>query len=150
MIYIFFCKLAASLQQSWWIGLITGIIGIFAPIAMLVQWVFIFVSIDFVTGVWASYRRAKQRGDNWAFQSERAWQTVIKFVFISAGIYLTWGLDFHILPFLHLNLANFFTAFVCGVELWSFLENAAQISNHPIFRKLQKYMKNKIDKAINE
>ena len=48
-----------------------------------------------------------------------------------------------------LRLANFFTAFACGVEFWSFLENAAVISNHPIFRWLRKFMKAKIEDNLD-
>ena len=49
-----------------------------------------------------------------------------------------------------LRLANFFTAFCCGVEFWSFLENAAEISEHPIFRWLKKFMKHKVENELGE
>lgn len=39
-------------------------------------------------------------------------------------------------------------AFCCGVEFWSFLENAAVISEHPVFRWLRKFMKIKVEDQI--
>ena len=42
-----------------------------------------------------------------------------------------------------LRLANYFTAFCCGVEFWSFLENAAVISNHPCFQMAQEVYEDK-------
>ena len=47
-----------------------------------------------------------------------------------------------------LKFANYFTAFCCGVEFWSFLENAAVISDHPVFRWLRKFMKVKLEDQI--
>lgn len=44
---------------------------------------------------------------------------------VTVGIALTWLIDRFVLPFAELHLANLFTGFVCGVELWSYLENAA-------------------------
>ena len=46
-----------------------------------------------------------------------------------------------------LRFANWFTAFCCGVEFWSFLENAAVISDHPLFRWLRKFMKTKVEES---
>lgn len=66
-----------------------------------------------------------------------------------AGIVLAWLIDSYILAFLGLRLANLFTGFVCGVEFWSYLENAAEISEHPVFNWLKRYMKKKLDKAID-
>ena len=65
------------------------------------------------------------------------------------GVALTWLIDRFVLPFAELHLANLFTGFVCGVELWSYLENAAELSDHPLFRGLQKLMKQKIDNQLN-
>ena len=63
---------------------------------------------------------------------------------------MTWLIDTCILPVAGLRLANLFTGFVCGVELWSYLENAAEISEHPLFRKLKKYMKQEIDRKLEK
>ena len=38
--------------------------------------------------------------------------------------------------------------FTCGVEFWSFLENAAQLSDAPLFRWLRRYAKRRMEKEL--
>lgn len=131
------------------ISLFSAILSWFAPVQMLVCCAFIFVSFDFVTGVMASRKRELKRSANWSFESAKAWKTIYKLVFVMIGIVLTWLIDTYILGFMSLNLANIFTGFVCGIEFWSYLENAAEISDHPIFRTLKKYMKKQIESKLD-
>jgi phage-related holin len=123
--------------------------GFFAPVGPLVLCGALFVAIDFVTGIMAGRRRAMIAGLPWGFESGKAWCTVRKLCFIMAGIVLAWMIDTLVLDFMNLRLANLFTGFVCGVEFWSYLENAAEISGHPVFRHLKRYMKKQVDKAID-
>lgn len=110
--------------------------------------VLIFEVIDFVTGVWKSVVVAQRKNKKFAFESIKAWRTIYKVVFIFIGIYLS-ALLSDIMPDGHkMQLAKYFTGFACGVEFWSFLENAAEISNHKVFRALKKIMKNKVDNAL--
>ena len=90
-------------------------------------------------------KRTKQR---FAFESVKAWRTIYKFVFILVGIVLAEMLDQTVANESRLRFANYFTAFCCGVEFWSFLENAAVISDHPIFRWLRRFMKFKLEDEI--
>lgn len=122
------------------------VIGFFAPVGLLVMMSFEFILVDFVIGVWASHARAKKSGtlDAWGFESQKAWKTIWKFVFVIIGIVLAYHLDELVLTFVSLHLAQLFCGFVCGVELWSFLENAACISDHPVFRWLKKFMGDKV------
>ena len=108
--------------------------------------VIIFELMDFVTGVVKSAVVARRAGKKFAFESVTAWRTIYKFVFILVGIVLAELLDKTLAgEDVRLRFANFFTAFCCGVEFWSFLENAAVISEHPIFRWLRKFMKEKVE-----
>ena len=50
---------------------------------------------------------------------------------------------------MQLNLANLFAGFVCGVELWSFLENAATISRSPLFDWLGRWVKRRVTKEVD-
>jgi len=131
-------------------GAVSALMAWSVPVQPLVCCALLFVLADFVTGVMADYKRARRNGLDWGFESEKAWKTLYKLVFIVAGIVMTWTIDAYILTFARLNLANIFTGFVCGVELWSYLENAAEISEHPIFRKLKKFMKQKVEKKFDE
>lgn len=137
--------------NRWTMGIIGGALALLSPISHLILCAIIFVGIDFVTGVFASRKRAKRIGKKWYFKSEKAWDTITKLVFIMGGICLSHLIDTIILDLLNLHLAKLFTGFACGVEFWSYLENAAEISNHPVFKWLQKFVGNKLrdDAGIN-
>jgi len=131
-------------------GVLVAIAGFFAPIRSLILCAAVFVAIDFVTGIIAGRKRALASGKEWGIESGKAWKTVYKLGFIMAGIVLAWMIDGYILSFMGLRLANLFTGFACGVEFWSYLENAAEISEHPVFRWLKRYMKSKIGSALGD
>lgn len=131
-------------------GLFSGAIGIFiGSLWPLFICVIVFECVDFITGCWKSFVVARRKGENPAFESIKAWRTIYKVVLIFVGIVLSEMLD-AMLSDNRLRLANFFTAFCCGVEFWSFLENAAEISEHPIFRWLKKFMKHKVENELGE
>ncbi len=125
-------------------GGVTGLFALLAPVQGLVLCAVAFVAIDFATGVAASRCKARRAGMPWKFSSRRAWDTVIKFVLVTAGIFLASLLDSVLATLVELNLARIFTGFVCGVEFCSYLENAADISGHPLFRALRRVLKRRI------
>lgn len=131
-------------------GALSAIVGIFAPIASLVCCAITFVAVDFLTGVVASRHRAARLGEVWSFESHRAWDTVRKTVVIVVGIALAWLIDSLILNFAQLRLSNLFTGFVCGVEMWSFLENGAEVCNYPPFRWLRRFMQKQLSDTLRE
>jgi phage-related holin len=114
--------------------------------------VLVFVGIDFITGVWASWARVKREqltnkdAESWAFRSDKAGATVIKLLMSIVGVILAWLLDCFVLTFAELHLPQIVTGIVCGVEFWSFLENGADISpDTPLFRVLRKVMAKKVE-----
>ena len=108
--------------------------------------VIVFEAVDFVTGVIKSAVVSKRKKERFAFESVKAWRTIYKFILMLIGIMLAEMLDSTIAAEgARLRFANYFTGFCCGVEFWSFLENAAVISDHPIFRWLRKFMKVKVE-----
>ena len=126
-------------------GFVAGFVGVFVQnILPLFVAVFIFEAVDFITGCIKSYVVAKRNGEKFAFESIKAWRTIYKVVFILIGIALSELLD-AIFSETRLRFANWFTTFCCGVEFWSFLDNAAVISDHPIFRWLRKFMKIEVE-----
>ncbi len=135
---------------KWLWGGVTAFFALFVPIQGLVVCVMVFVAIDFVTGIIASRCRARRAGLQWRFSSRRAWDTVTKLIFVMAGIALAWMLDSMVLTFVQLHLAKIFTGFVCGVEFWSYLENAADISGNPVFTAVKRLLKKKVDKTLEE
>lgn len=130
-------------------GIVAGFLSVFVQnLLPLFIAVTVFEMVDFVTGVIKSGVVAKRSGEKFAFESVKAWRTIYKFVFILIGIVLAEMLDQIVANETRLRFANYFTAFCCGVEFWSFLENAAVISDHPIFRWLRKFMKFKVEDQI--
>jgi phage-related holin len=136
------------LKYAW--GVTSGVCALLVPIQGLIVCAMVFVAIDFATGVIASRCRARRAHLVWSFSSRRAWNTVVKLIFVMAGIVLAWMLESVVLTFTELHLAKIFTGFVCGVEFWSYLENAADISGHPIFTALRNLLKGKVENTLNK
>ena len=132
---------------KWVCGGIVGFWGFIAPVQVLILCVCVAITVDFITGNIADYKRHKRAHRKYTFKSEKMWDTGWKLGLSIIGIGMAYMLDVHVLPNLGgLNLANFFAAFVVGTEFWSFLENSAIISNHPIFRALRSYMEKSVSK----
>jgi phage-related holin len=129
-------------------GILAGFVTVFIdnllPLFIVAS---VFELVDFVTGCIKSAVVAKRKKQKFAFESVKAWRTVYKYVFLLIGIVLAELLDQTIANEGRLRFANYFTGFACGVEFWSFLENAAVISDHPIFRFLRKFMKLKVEET---
>lgn len=131
-------------------GIVAALIALLCPITPLIITATFFVAIDFLTGILASYVASKNSGQKWRLESRKAWRTVYKLCFIVTGIVMTWLVDSLVLGFMELNLANLFTGFVCGVELWSFVENAATISQSKLFKWLSRWIKSKLRKEVGD
>ena len=123
-------------------GAAAGIAGLFAPAGPLIATTLLFIVMDFFSGVAA--------GRAWYFESRKAWRTVAKAALVLTAIAMAWLLDTCVLDFLQLNVARLFAGFTCGVELWSFLENAAQLSDAPFFLRMRRYVRRRIGKEVGD
>ena len=131
-------------------GLAAGAAALFAPIGPMAATTAAFIGIDFLTGVAASRAVARREGRPWWFESAEAWRTVQKLALVATGIVMAWAVDRHVLDFMDLHAARLFTGFACGVEFWSFLENAAQLSDAPLFRWLKRYVRRRMRKEAGD
>ena len=131
-------------------AVIASLCGLLCPIAPLITAATLFITIDFITGVIASRTVAHREGREWWFESRKAWRTVIKAGFVAIAIVMMWVIDHHILEFMHLNIAKLFTGFVCGVEMWSFLENASSISHSPLFGWMSRWVKRRVEREVGD
>ena len=129
---------------------VASLCGLLCPIAPLITTATLFIVVDFMTGVVASHAEARREGRRWWFESRKAWRTVIKAGFVAIAIVMMWVLDYHVLEFMNLNMAKLFTGFVCGVELWSFLENAATISRAPLFEWMSRWVKRRVEREVKD
>ena len=140
-------------MESWYkcfSGVVAALAAVLAPIAPSILCAVIFIGVDFVTGILADRTETLRAGRPWYFESRKAWRTVVKLAFVLTTIVMAWLLDRYVLDFLQLHAARLFTGFICGIELWSFLENAAQISDAPIFRWLRQYVRQRIVGQMGE
>ena len=120
-------------------GVAAGIAALFAPIGPLAATTVVFIGAA-----------ALREGRAWYFESCKAWRTVLKLALALTAISMAWLIDSCVLDFMRLNLARLLTGFTCGVELWSFLENAAQLSDAPLFRWLRRYVHRRIRKEAGD
>ena len=131
-------------------GVLMGLMALFAPIKPIVLCALAFILVDFVTGVAASRCEAKQRGEVWYFSSHEAWHTIHKAGFVLLTIAMSWLIEYCVLDFIRLNLTRIIAGAICGVEMWSFLENASVLSDTKLFRWLRNYVKRKVEKEIGD
>ena len=127
-------------------GCLVALAALFAPVVPLVWCVVGFIAFDFLTGVLASRADARREGGEWYFTSSQAWHTAEKLGFAIIALCMAYLIDTLMLDFMHLNLTKLFAGFVCGVEMWSFLENACRISSSPLLRYIRRYVRNAITK----
>jgi phage-related holin len=131
-------------------SLIVSLVALLAPIQSVVMCALCFVVIDFISGVAASRAMARREGRVWYFESHEAWRTLYKTGFIVLAISMMWALESCVFDFVSLNMTKIFAGFICSVELWSFLENAAQLSDAPLFEWMKKFLHRRITKQIED
>lgn len=131
-------------------GLMLSLIGLFAPAAPMILCSMCFIAIDFLSGVMADRKLAGKEQRTWYFESAKAWRTIRKAALVVVALAMAWLIDSCILDFLNLKLARLFAGFICGVELWSFLENAAQLSDAPLFEWLRRYVHRRLEKEVGD
>lgn len=129
-------------------GCVAGLMALLSPIVPLVWCVVGFIGFDFVTGVWASRAESKRLHSEWYFESREAWRTAEKLGFTIVALCMAYVIDVVLLDFLSLNLTRLFAGFVCGVEMWSFVENACRISDAPLLRHIRRFVRQRIREEV--
>lgn len=129
-------------------GAAAGVAALFAPVGPLVATTLIFIGADFLSGVAADRAVTRRAGHAWYFESCKAWRTVVKAALSVTVIAMAWMLDTCVLDFTRPDTARLLAGFTCGVELWSFLENAAQLSDAPLFRCMRRFVRRRIREEV--
>lgn len=130
--------------------IVVTLLSLFAPVKSVICCTLCFVLIDFVTGVAASRAVAKREGRVWYFESREAWRTLYKGGFVVMAIGMMWILESCVLDFMTLNLTKLLAGFICSVEMWSFFENAAQLSDAPLFEWMRRYLHRRIERQVED
>ena len=121
-----------------WAYIITGMIGFFEPLWVLMLWFLIFVACDTITGVWASVIERK------IITSNQLRKTVVKMMMYSMTIVLCHAIDTSMIQFIDLSLARITAAVISGIELYSILENCYRITGNRVFKTLTQFTLKKI------
>lgn len=129
-------------------GVVAALAALFAPAVPLALCASLFIVIDFISGVAADRKQSLDMGLEWYFESHKAWRSLLKIGFVIISIGMAHLMECCVLDFTQLYLTKLFTGFVCGVEFWSFLENAAQLSEAPLFLKLRHFFRRKLRKEV--
>ena len=131
-------------------GFMMSFIALFSPIQPVIMCALSFIVVDFITGVLASRCEARRKGETWFFSSREAWRTIRKAGFVLLTIGMCWLVESCILSFITLNITRIVAGAICGVEMWSFLENASVLSDAKLFGWLRKYVKRKVENEMGE
>lgn len=129
-------------------GALLGVLSLFAPIKATIICTLVFVAVDFIFGVLASREESRRQGKQWYFSSQEAWRTVRKSCFVLLTIVMTWLVESCVLDFMNLHLTRMVAGVICGVEMWSLLENISVLSDAKIFVWLRKYVHRRIEQSV--
>ena len=122
-----------------WSYSIAAIMAFFEPLWVLILWFFIFIMVDFITGIYAAMVEGK------FITSHKMRKTVGKFISYSTAVILLHGIDSYMLPFDALFLARIGATIICGIELHSIFENLYRATGNSVFRVLTQFSAKKLE-----
>ena len=122
-----------------WAYAITGTIAFLEPLWVLMLWFLIFVTCDAITGISASIKERQ------IITSAKLQKTVRKLVMYCMAIILTHAIDMYMLTILDLGLAKICATIICGIELYSIVENCDRITGNRVFKILTQATLKKIE-----
>ena len=122
-----------------WSYVIVATLSFMEPLWVLILWFLIFVALDTITGVSASIKERK------IITSNQLRKTIQKLMMYSMTIVLCHAIDVYMLTFIEVGLARLTSTIICGIELYSILENCYRITGNRIFKILTQFTLKKIE-----
>ena len=122
-----------------WAYIITGSIAFFEPLWILMLWFLIFVACDTITGICASIKERE------IISSNKLRKTIVKLMMYSMTIVLCHAIDTSMITLFDIGLAKFVSAIICGIELYSILENCYRITGSRVFKTLTQFTLKKVE-----
>lgn len=122
-----------------WAYSITSVMAFFEPLWVLILWFFIFVACDFATGISASIKERK------IITSNKLSRTIKKLLMYTMVIVLVHAIDKDMLVVVDLGLAKICATIICGIELYSILENCYRLTGNQVFKVLTQFTLKKIE-----
>lgn len=121
-----------------WAYLGAALIGFFEPIYVVLLWMFIFILADMLAGMYASLKEGK------ILESHKMQKTVVKTITYSTSVILLHGIDTYMLTIIDCGLARIGATIICGIELYSILENFYRATGNVVFKALTTFTLGKI------
>lgn len=121
-----------------WSYVAASLLGFFEPIYVVLLWMFIFVIADMLAGMYASLKEGK------CLESSKMQKTVIKTITYSTSVILLHGIDTYMITFANCGLGRIGATIICGIELYSILENFYRATGNVVFKVLTTFTLNKI------
>lgn len=121
-----------------WAYIAASLLGFFEPIYVVLLWMFIFVVADMLAGMYASLKEGKH------LESSKMQKTVIKTITYSTSVILLHGIDTYMLTFAHCGLGRIGATIICGIELYSIMENFYRATGNVVFKVLTTFTLGKI------
>lgn len=126
-----------DLDRIWsYIG--AALIGFFEPVGVVLLWMFIFILADMGAGMYASLKEGVH------LESHKMQKTVIKVITYSTSVILLHSIDTYMMTFLDCGLAKIAATIICGIELYSILENFYRATGNVVFKVLTTFTLKKI------
>ena len=125
-----------------WAYSITSILAFFEPLWVLMLWFFIFIACDFITGISASIKERK------IITSNKMSRTIKKLMMYSMVIVLVHAIDKDMIIWVDLGLARICATIICGIELYSILENCYRLTGNAVFKVLTQFVLKKTNDEI--
>lgn len=121
-----------------WAYICAAMIGFFEPIYAVLWWMFVFVLADMAAGMYASLREGVH------LESHKMQKTVIKVITYSTSVILLHSIDTYMMTVADFGLAKIGSTIICGIELYSILENFYRATGNIVFKVLTTFTLKKI------
>ena len=125
-----------------WAYLGAALLGFFEPIYVILLWMFIFILADMVSGMYASLKEGK------ILESHKMQKTVVKSITYSTSVILLHGIDMYMLTIIDCGLARIGATIICGIELYSILENFYRATGNVVFKVLTTFVLKKTNTEL--
>lgn len=115
--------------------ILLAIAAYFSPIMPLLIAALVFAFCDFLTGIFASRKKALLQGKtNWSdwWESKRLQKKVFDLVFYLLGILLSFYFQKLFFDFINFPLSRLVAFIILSVEFWSNMENLSVITGLPL------------------
>ena len=122
-----------------WAYIAASLLGFFEPIYVVLLWMFIFILADMFAGMYASLKEGKH------LESNKMQKTIIKTITYSTSVILLHGIDTYMLTLADCGLGRIGATIICGIELYSILENFYRATGNVVFKVLTTFTLKKIE-----